>query len=216
MFNEQRKRLIETYIKPAGVTDERVLRAFNLVPRHEFVLPENKDEAYLDIPLPIGEGQTISQPSLVALMTQALQLNGNEKVLEIGTGSGYQAAILSLLVKKVYTVERIESLAERAKHLLEQLGYKNVTVVIGNGTAGLPQFSPFDAIIVTAAADEIPKPLIEQLKEGGRIIIPVGERFGDQTLKLGAKKQGKLQVVDLEAVRFVPLIGKFGWEEKSS
>lgn len=209
MFSEQRKRLIETYIKPAGVNDERVLEAFGLVPHHEFVLPENKDEAYSDIPLPIGEGQTISQPSLVAAMTQALQLKGDEKVLEIGTGSGYQAAILSLLVKEVYTVERIESLAERAKRLLKQLGYNNVTVVVGNGTAGLPQFSPFDAIIVTAAASEIPKPLIEQLKEGGRIIIPVGERFGEQTLKLGTKEHGRLHIVDLEAVRFVPLIEEF-------
>ena len=212
-FEQRRRDLVENYVKRAGVTDQRVIQAFLKVPRHEFVLPEYVGEAYIDIALSIGEGQTISQTSLVALMTQELKLKGPEKVLEIGTGSGYQAAILSQLAKEVYSVERVASLAERSKDLLKGLGYKNVHVLLANGTLGLPKHSPFDAIIVTAGAKHVPKPLVDQLKEGGRIVVPVGEDAWSQELKLGVKRKGKLELEDIELVRFVPLIGKHGWKK---
>lgn len=201
--------LIDNYIKPAGVTDSRILRAFVDVPRHLFVSSKYQDDAYLDMPLPIGEGQTISQPSLVAVMTQALELKGKEKVLEIGTGSGFQAAILSKLVKKVYTIEIIAKLAQNAKKVLEKLGIKNVLVIIADGSQGLPKFAPFDAIIVTAAAVEIPHQLTDQLKEGGRIVIPQGETIYGQELKVGRKKNGVVRFTDIEPVIFVPLVGKY-------
>ena len=212
-FEQRRKDLVENYVKRAGVTDERVIQAFLKVPRHEFVFPEYLSEAYIDTALPIGEGQTISQPSLVALMTQELKLKGPEKVLEIGTGSGYQAAILSQLAKEVYTVERIESLARQSRDSLNHLGYENVRVFVANGTVGLPKHAPFDAIIVTAGAKYIPKALIDQLQEQGRIVIPVGEDAWSQELKVGVKRKGKLELEDIELVRFVPLIGKHGWRK---
>lgn len=203
------RELVDSYIKPAGVADERILQAFMDVPRHLFVPPGYKNDAYLDMPLPISEGQTISQPSLVAVMTQALELKGKEKVLEIGTGSGFQAAILSRLSKKVYTVEIIESLAKKAKKNLEKLAIKNVHVEIADGSLGLPKFAPFDAIIVTAAALEIPEELINQLKENGRIVIPQGKSLANQQLKVGKKKGGKVQFTDIEPVMFVPLVGEY-------
>lgn len=207
-----RKQLIEDYIKPAGVTDRRVLHAVATVPRHTFVPRQFRKDAYRDIPLPIGNGQTISQPSLVALMTQYLELTGHETVLEIGTGSGYQAAILSLLAKKVYTIERITTLAKRALRILKKLTYSNVEVFAANGTLGLPEKAPFNGIIVTAGAPEIPQTLVDQLKEGGRIVIPVGRSQLDQQLVVGIKKKGKLMTRTVESVRFVPLIGKEGWK----
>lgn len=202
------KELIDGYIKPAGVTSTKVLKAFADVPRHEFVPAEYQEEAYLDMPLPIGFGQTISQPSLVAQMTQALRLKGKEKVLEIGTGSGFQAAILSRLAKKVYTVEIIESLAKNAKNVLEKLGIKNVFVQIADGSLGLPKFAPYDAIIVTAAAPAIPDSLISQLKNNGRLVIPVGQSTDSQILKLVTKKDGLVETKDIEPVMFVPLVSK--------
>src|SRR5260221_10635323 len=171
-FTKARQALVEEFIRSSGVTDQRVLRAFLTVPRHEFVFREYTEQAYADGPLPIGEGQVITQPSLAARMNQALYLQGNEKVLEIGTGCGYQAAILSLLAKEIYTIERLPSLAERAQSVLRRLGYTNVSVFLGDGTKGLPAYAPFDAILVTAGGKSIPQPLLEQLKEGGYVVMP--------------------------------------------
>ncbi len=208
-FAKARQVLVEKHIIPEGITDKRVLKAFLSVPRHEFVLPEYRDQAYYDGPLPIGEGQVITQPSLAARMTQALHLQGNEKVLEIGTGCGYQAAILSLLAKEIYTMERRQSLAERAKSVLHRLGYKNISVFTGDGTKGLPEYAPFDASIVTAGGPRIPQPLIEQLKEGGYFVMPIGEDITSHTLQAGRKMKGKLQLQNLGPVHFVPLIGEY-------
>lgn len=207
------KDLIENYVKPAGVTDQRILNAFLKVPRHKFVPSKYQRDAYLDIPLPIGEGQTISQPSLVAVMTQALELKGCEKVLEVGTGSGFQAAILSRLAKKVYTIEFIGRLADRAAKILKELHCDNVHVEIGDGSLGLWSYAPYDAIIVTAAGNQIPQPLIDQLKVGGRIVIPVGDTLYGQQLKVGKKVGDTIKFIDIEPVAFVPLRGKFGFQE---
>jgi len=171
-----------------------------------------RDQAYGDFPLPIGEGQTISQPYIVALMTEALELKGNERVLEIGTGSGYQTAILAELVLWVYTVERFPTLLSKAKKILTELGYKNISFKLDDGTLGWGEASPFDAIIVTAASPQIPPPLIEQLAEGGRIVIPVGDEFS-QTLINGIKRGGQLHTKSLEPVRFVKLVGAYGFKE---
>ncbi len=200
------------YINTLGIKDCRVLHAFKMVPRDLFVPEEYKFKAYEDICLPIGEGQTISQPSLVALMTGLLELKEDETVLEIGTGSGFQAAVLSYLAKKVYTVERIASLASKAKKILGLLHCSNVHVTIANGTIGLPHHAPYDAIIVTAGAPNIPQPLIDQLKLSGRIVIPVGESPNDQKLIVGVKSDHSLETQTIEDVRFVPLVGKFGWK----
>ena len=207
------KELIENYIKPAGVIDKRVLNAFNKIPRHKFVLSKYQKDAYLDIPLPIGEGQTISQPSLVAVMTQALELKGREKILEVGTGSGFQSAILSHLAKKVYTIEIIGNLADKAAETLKNLHCDNVHVEIGDGSVGLPKYAPYDAIIVTAAGNQIPQPLVDQLKTGGKIVIPVGDSLYGQQLKVGKKLGNTIKFIDIEPVVFVPLHGKFGFRE---
>ena len=205
-YQTQRKNLVDDYIIPAGVKDKRVLSAMLTTPRHLFVPKEFQKDAYMDIALPISKGQTISQPSLVATMTQLLRLKGREKVLEIGTGSGYQAAILSKLAKKVYTVEIIKTLAKSAAKKLAK--YKNVKVINGDGSLGLPEFAPYDAIIVTAAAPDIPKILIDELAQNGRIAVPVGRGIYNQTLKLGIKKNRAFIVKDLMPVAFVPLISK--------
>lgn len=204
--NFKLEKLIKYYMKPAGVTDERILAAFRSIPREKFVLPEFLNLAYENTALPIEAGQTISQPSMVGQMTQLLNLVGNEKVLEIGTGSGYQAAILSKLAKKVYSVEIIGYLAGKAAKTLKELGIENVEVILGDGNFGLKKYAPYDAIIVTAAAKQIPDTFIDQLGPGGRIIIPVGEKFGNQKLLFGTKKDGKLELEEKEAVRFVPLV----------
>ncbi|MFN3920852.1 MAG: protein-L-isoaspartate(D-aspartate) O-methyltransferase [Caldimicrobium sp.] len=205
--------MVESQIKNRGIIDEKVLKAMLKVPRHLFVDPALRDQAYGDYPLPIGEGQTISQPYIVALMTEALELKGSERVLEIGTGSGYQTAILAEIALWVYTIEKYPTLQERAKKILiQELGYKNITFKIGDGTLGWKEASPFDAIIVTAASPQIPPPLIEQLGEGGRIVIPVGDEFSQMLIK-GIKKGGKLQTKTLEPVRFVKLIGAYGFKE---
>ncbi len=209
-FEKAREEMIDYQIKGRGIKDKRVLWAMSIVPRERFVLKENEKDAYLDCPLPIGMGQTISQPYMVALMTQCLSLVGTERVLEVGTGSGYQAAILSKLAKMVYTIERYEALADRANKIFEESKIKNVKVIIGDGTNGLKEYSPFDGIIVTAGAPEIPKSLIDQLKENGRIVIPVGNSFS-QDLLLGRKEKGKLKIQNYGGCIFVPLVGKYGW-----
>jgi protein-L-isoaspartate(D-aspartate) O-methyltransferase len=209
-FEKAREEMIRYQIKGRGIKDKRVLWAMSMVPREKFVLKENEKEAYLDCPLPIGMGQTISQPYMVALMTQCLSLEGSECILEVGTGSGYQAAILSKLAKMVYTVERLKILADRAENIFKELEIKNVKVVGGDGTNGLKEYSPYDGIIVTAGAPEIPQSLINQLKERGRIVIPVGNSFS-QDLLLGKKDKGKLKIQNYGGCIFVPLLGKYGW-----
>lgn len=210
--DSQRNRLIENYVRTA-VKDQRVVEAIQRVPRHEFVPEDYQAEAYQNRPLPIDENQTISQPSLVAQMTEALQLKPTDKVLEIGTGSGYQAAILAELAGEVFTVERFAQLAQKAEVALTKLGYENVEVVVGDGTQGLPQEAPFDAIIVTAAAPEIPQPLIDQLKESGRLVIPVGDKLWGQRLLVGTKENSQLKTRETTPVMFVPLIGQHGWQD---
>lgn len=209
-FEKAREEMIRYQIKGRGIKDKRVLWAMSIVPREKFVLKENEKEAYLDCPLPIGMGQTISQPYMVALMTQCLSLEGSECILEVGTGSGYQAAILSKLAKMVYTVERLKILADRAEKIFKELEIKNVKVVGRDGTNGLKEYSPYDGIIVTAGAPEIPQSLINQLKERGRIVIPVGNSFS-QDLLLGKKEKGKLKIQNYGGCIFVPLLGKYGW-----
>ena len=204
--------MVEVQLISRGIKDKRVLDAFRKVPRHEFVPKELIDSAYIDSPLPIGEGQTISQPYMVALMTECLCLKGEEKVLEIGTGSGYQAAILAELAKEVYSIERIEILTLRATEILESLGYKNIKVKTGDGTLGWLEFSPYEGIIVTAAAPKVPLPLIEQLKDGGFLVIPLNGRFS-QILTVIEKTKDKLRVSEVCGCVFVPMIGKYGWRE---
>jgi protein-L-isoaspartate(D-aspartate) O-methyltransferase len=212
LYRLARERMVETQIKARGIKDERVLKAMLKVPRHLFVDEALRDQAYGDFPLPIGEGQTISQPYIVALMTEALELKGIERVLEIGTGSGYQTAILAELALWVYTIERFSTLLERAKKVLKELGYKNISFKLDDGTLGWKEAAPFDAIIVTAASPDIPPPLVEQLAEGGRMVIPIGDEFS-QTLIKGVKKGGKLHTKALEPVRFVKLVGAYGFKE---
>jgi len=206
-LEKKRKAMVLEQIEERGIKDKRVLEAMEKVPRHNFVPEKYRPFAYGDYPLPIGEGQTISQPYIVALMTECLALEGDEKVLEVGTGSGYQAAILSELAKEVYTIEILEPLAERADGLLQKMGYGNVKVKCGDGYLGWEEYAPFDGIIVTCAPDHIPQPLIDQLAEGGRMVIPVGETYFPQVLKLIEKRDGKIAVQDVVPVRFVPMIG---------
>jgi protein-L-isoaspartate(D-aspartate) O-methyltransferase len=204
-YKTMRERMVETQIKARGVKEPRVLAAMLKVERHLFVPKDLHPNAYSDQPLPIGEGQTISQPYIVALMTELLDLRGEEKVLEVGTGSGYQAAILAELAKEVYTIEIIEKLATSAEKLLLDLSYKNIKVKAGDGYLGWPEAAPFDAIIVTCAPDHIPKPLMDQLREGGRMVIPVGE--STQELKKIVKRGGKLETTNVIPVIFVPMTG---------
>lgn len=203
-FDQQREEMVRNQIQARGVKDKRVLDAMQKVKRHLFVPVMYRDLAYEDTPLPIGEGQTISQPYIVALMTELLALKGNEKVLEVGTGSGYQAAILAEVCKEVYTIEILEPLAKRSEKLLKEMGYTNVYVKYGDGYLGWSERAPFDAIIVTCAPEEVPPPLIEQLAEGGRLVIPVGVHW--QELKLLKKINGKIITMDVIPVRFVPML----------
>lgn len=212
LYRIAREKMVENQIKARGIRDERVLSAMLKVPRHLFVDEALRDQAYGDFPLPIGEGQTISQPYIVAVMTEALELKGNERVLEIGTGSGYQTAILAELALWVYTIEKYPTLLEKAKKILLKLGYKNISFKLGDGSLGWKEVAPFDAIIVTAAAPQIPPPLIEQLLEGGRIVIPVGDVYSQVLIK-GIKRDGKLHTITLEPVRFVKLTGAYGFKE---
>jgi protein-L-isoaspartate(D-aspartate) O-methyltransferase len=200
--------MVEKDIKGRGLKDKRVLDVMAKVPRHLFVGEPQRDKVYADHPLPIGEGQTISQPYVVALMTEALKLNPADRVLEIGTGSAYQASILAEIAKEVFTIEIRKPLADMAATRLKNLGYTNVKVKLGDGYFGWEEFAPFDAIMITAAANHIPPPLIKQLKEGGRLIIPLGSTTFHQTLTLAIKEKGDLTLKQMGAVAFVPMVGE--------
>jgi protein-L-isoaspartate(D-aspartate) O-methyltransferase len=204
--------MVETQIKARGIENRLVLEALKKVPRHVFVPPDYSDSAYADRPLPIGLGQTISQPYMVAIMTETMNLEGHEKVLEVGTGSGYQAAILAEIVDHVVSLERVPELADAAAERLRQLGYANVEIHLGDGSEGYAARAPYDAIVVTAGAPEIPGVLVDQLADGGRLIIPVGNSF-QQTLTRVTVRDGERKTEKLEGCVFVPLIGKFGWGE---
>jgi protein-L-isoaspartate(D-aspartate) O-methyltransferase len=209
-FEKARARMVEEQLIPRSIHDQKTLEAMRKVPRHLFVEDALKNQAYGDYPLPIGRGQTISQPYIVALMTQALGLKGHEHVLEIGTGSGYQAAILSQICEKVYTVERIDTLLVQARKVFDSLHYLNILTKLDDGTNGWPEYSPYDVIIVTAGGPKIPLPLLEQLADPGILVIPVGDR-GVQDLRLVTKKEGEIKEKTIELVRFVNLIGDHGW-----
>lgn len=208
VYAKKRQIMIEKDIRGRGITDKKVLDVMGKTPRHLFVEGYLRDAAYEDYPLPIDEGQTISQPYVVALMTEVLRLKPSDRVLEIGTGSGYQAAILAEIVKEVYTIEIRKGLAEKAEKRLKDMGYKNVKVKYGDGYFGWEEYTPFDAIIITAAANHIPPSLIKQLKEGGRLIIPLGSTVYSQTLILAIKEKGELNLQEITSVRFVPMIGE--------
>ncbi|NQU98053.1 protein-L-isoaspartate(D-aspartate) O-methyltransferase [Candidatus Woesearchaeota archaeon] len=209
-YSEPRKSMVDNQLRGRDIKDELVLKAMEKVPRHEFVPEEHKERAYGDFPVPIGLGQTISQPYVVAAMTEALTLKGGEKILEIGTGSGYQAAVLAEIAKKVYTIERIKELTEKSRETLKKLNYNNVKVVEGDGHEGYKEGFPYDGILVTAACQKIPEQLNEQLNEGGRIVIPIGDR-SFQELFVFTKNKGKLEEKFLFDCRFVPMIGASGW-----
>jgi protein-L-isoaspartate(D-aspartate) O-methyltransferase len=211
-FSIQRESMVHRQIQRRGIFTPRVLEAFCCIPRHRFVPREDWAYAYDDCPLPIGLGQTISQPYIVALMTDLLKLRGDETVLEIGTGSGYQAALLSLLAQQVYTVERHAVLAQEAARRLTAAGINNVTVLTGDGSGGFPEYAPFQGILVTAAAPRVPEPLLEQLDVGGRLIIPVGSRSG-QDLVIAQKSPAGCRLRSVSPVAFVPLRGEYGWKE---
>jgi protein-L-isoaspartate(D-aspartate) O-methyltransferase len=205
-----RRRLVEQ-LRASGVDDEGVLRAFDEVPRHLFVPTGVRHRAYEDAPLPIGSGQTISQPSIHARYLSLLALRGGERVLEIGTGSGYQTALLARLAEQVFSVERIPALLDRAREILQLIGARNVSLLLGDGTVGWRDYAPYDAILVGAAAPEVPRPLMEQLAEGGRLLVPVGDRE-EQVLALVTRRGTEFERREVAPVRFVPLLGAHGWE----
>lgn len=205
--------MVDTQLVPRGIRDKAVLSAMRTVPRHLFLEESAQYRAYDDMALPIGEGQTISQPYMVAVMTELLGLTGKEKVLEIGTGSGYQAAVLAHLAKEVFTVERIVSLAEKAEQRFRELAYFNIHVKIGDGTLGWPEEAPFDGIIITAASPMVPNPIKEQVSENGIIVIPVGSRFSQQLIRIRKTMSGFEEQYHTPCV-FVPLIGEHGWKEE--
>jgi protein-L-isoaspartate(D-aspartate) O-methyltransferase len=207
-FAKERHRMVTEQLSGRGIRDPRVLEAMRAVPRDAFVPESLRGRAYEDRPLPIGHDQTISQPYIVAFMTEKLQPDPTDRILEIGTGSGYQAAVLAQLVDAVYSIEIVEPLAERAERTLRELGYDNVTVRAGDGYRGWPDKAPFDGILVTAAPDHVPAPLAEQLKEGGVLVIPVGDRYGIQSLQVFRKRNGELKLESDLPVRFVPMTGE--------
>jgi protein-L-isoaspartate(D-aspartate) O-methyltransferase len=213
-FPKARLKMVEEQIISRGIKDPKVISAMAKVPRHLFVEEALQTQAYSDYPLPIGERQTISQPYMVALMTEALLLTGKEKVLEIGTGSGYQTAILAELCDKVFSIERIRSLAIKARKILYELGYYNVEIKISDGTTGWPEESPFDAIIVTAGAPNIPEPLYEQLNVGGRLVIPIGDAFSQDLFRI-IKREDGMKKENLGGCRFVKLVGRYGWKDEN-
>lgn len=210
-FARERERMVEEQLRRRGILDTLVLEAMGKVPREQFVEEALRDRAYGDHPLPIGEGQTISQPYMVALMSDLLQLTGDEKVLEIGTGSGYQTAVLAELARQVCSVERVPVLAARARATLERLGYTNVSVRIANGTCGWPEEAPFDRILITAAGPAVPPPLFDQLAEAGRMVLPIGDAIS-QTLTVVEKVNGVMRTKSETGCVFVKLIGQYGWE----
>lgn len=212
IFTEERERMVREDLAGRGIVDKRVLEAMRTVPRHLFVPQKYRHQAYADSPLPIGSNQTISQPYIVALMTQLLRLQGGERVLEVGTGSGYQAAVLALLAGEVHTVERHSRLAEIARQRLGRLSYENAHVHIGDGSRGWPPAAPYDGILVTAAAPRVPAMLLEQLATGGRLVIPVGGPKG-QVLERWTRFEDHFQDEAIAPVAFVPLLGEFGWKE---
>ncbi|MCK8518766.1 protein-L-isoaspartate(D-aspartate) O-methyltransferase [Methanoculleus sp. 7T] len=214
-YRKEREEMVEFQIRARGVRDERVLAAMRKIARHLFVPKGYERFAYEDRPLPIGEGQTISQPYIVAVMTEQLELKPQDRVLEVGTGSGYQAALLAELAGTVVSIERLASLADRAQQNLAQAGVTGVKVVVGDGTEGYPPEAPYDAVIVTAASPSVPDPLIDQLAEGGRLIAPIGPRECQDLVKL-VKREGKVERIPLGGVCFVPLIGQFGWRGEGS
>jgi protein-L-isoaspartate(D-aspartate) O-methyltransferase len=211
-FKSLQEEMVTQQIMRRGVVTPRVIEAFKKVPRHLFVPEQFQSHSYNDHPLPIGEGQTISQPYIVALMTDLLDLSGEDKILEIGTGSGYQAAILAELGKEVYTTERHKLLAERAEKIFKELNYQNVKVLVGDGTKGWKEFSPYQKIIVTASAPDVPQPLFIQLDEMGKLVIPIGGRWS-QDLVLIEKRKGKMIRKSVCGCVFVPLIGEYGYKE---
>jgi len=214
-FESERRAMIEHQLRRRGIHDERILSAMLEVPRHEFVPPHFQSRAYDDGPIAIGDGQTISQPYMVAAMTEAAHVKSGDRVLEVGTGSGYQAAILAQLGAEVMTLERIPCLAESARERLSRLGYRGVTVVSADGSAGYPEAGPYAAILVTAAAPAVPDVLVTQLADGGRLVIPVGT-LQLQTLQVIFKDADRLSVCDLDPCQFVPLVGKQAWPERMS
>jgi protein-L-isoaspartate(D-aspartate) O-methyltransferase len=205
-----RRRLIEV-LRANGITDEAVLRAFDEVPRHRFVPSGVRHRAYEDAPLPIGSGQTISQPSVHARYLSLLELTGRERVLEIGTGSGFQTALLARLAEQVFSVERIPALLDRAREMLHALDVRNVSLLLGDGTLGWRDYAPYDGILVGAAAPDVPRPLVEQLADGGRLIVPIGDRE-EQSLAILTRRGDGVHRRDVAPVRFVPLLGAHGWE----
>lgn len=209
-YEKARERMVAEQLVPRGISDDRVLTAMGTVPRHRFVEKGQEAIAYSDRPLPIGHHQTISQPYIVARMTEALELRPDDRVLEIGAGSGYQAAVLAELGRTVYSIEKIEPLMKRAAGILGELGYDNVSVKLHDGTQGWPENAPFDAILVTAGAPDVPQPLMDQLAEGGRMIIPVGDQTLQELIKV-TKKNGEAHKEKLGGCRFVPLRGEHGW-----
>lgn len=211
-LDQARQEMVESQIIARGVRDSRVLAAMLKVPRHLFVEKELQARAYDDRPLPIGGDQTISQPYMVALMTEALELKGGENVLEVGTGSGYQTAILAELAAQVFSLERLQELAQKARQILARLGYTNIEIIVCNGTIGLKEEAPFDGILITAGAPSVPLPYLEQLALGGRLVIPIGGRELQSLRKITKKQQGNLEE-DLGGCRFVPLVGDYGWKE---
>ena len=213
-FDVARKRMVETQIVARGIRDRRVIEAMLKIPRHLFVEEAMAAQAYNDNPLPIGEKQTISQPYLVALMTELLELKGKEKVLEIGTGSGYQAAVLAVLAERVCTMERIRPLAMRARKVLDSLGLLNVNIRVADGTCGWEEEAPFDAILVTAGAPAVPNTLVSQLAVGGRLVLPVGDQFSQTLVRIVRQQDGSCTIEDSIGCRFVKLVGKHGWESE--
>ena len=207
----ERERMVEEQLVRRGITDERVLAAMRRVPRHLFVQEALRDRAYGDHPLPIGEEQTISQPYIVGLMTSLLELTGREKVLDVGTGSGYQTAVLAVLARRVCSIERLPRLAERARATLEALGYDNVWVRVGNGALGWPDEAPFDRILVAAGGPAVPPPLFQQLVEGGRLVLPIGDAE-NQTLTVVDNGRGRMRTRAVGDCKFVKLVGKYAWE----
>lgn len=212
-FAIARRRMVEEQVIARGIKDKRVINAMLEVPRHMFVEEALQAKAYQDAPLPIGERQTISQPYMVAAMSEALSLDGTETVLEVGTGSGYQAAVLAMLADRVFSLERIPALARRARKVLDECGFSKVNIRLADGTQGWQDMAPFDAIIVTAGAPEVPQDYLTQLAVGGRLVIPVGNRESQVLMRITRTAQGEYQKEQLLGCRFVPLVGKHGWEE---
>ena len=214
-FSIARRRMVEDQVMARGVTDPKVIDAMLRVPRHKFVEQALESQAYQDAPLPIGERQTISQPYMVAVMSEALLLDGTEKVLEVGTGSGYQAAVLALLADRVFSLERIPALARRARKILDACGYSKVNIRLADGTLGWQEMAPFDAIIVTAGAPDVPRDYLDQLAVGGRLVIPVGDRLSQVLMRITRTAEDEFKKEQLLGCRFVPLVGNHGWHEES-